>query len=119
VPGQGNFLRTSRQQASKIFFGYLERRPFCFEIFDSPGVKLYHFVGVSAFSTIKLHTFWNGLGTSFYRVSAGKAKTVKRVNPKSIKISDEIEKRPKRGLLYISIFINTSLFISKSPFPSK
>ena len=31
------------------FLGYLERRPFYFQIFDSPGVKLYHFAGISIF----------------------------------------------------------------------
>ena len=36
-------------KAPKNSLGYLERRPFCFQIFDSPGVKLYHFVGVSSF----------------------------------------------------------------------
>ena len=35
---------------------------------------------------------------------------MKRVNPKSIKISDEIEKRPKRGLLYFSLFVGCSKF---------
>ena len=33
-------------------------------------------------------------------MSAGKIETMQKVNPKWIKISDEIEKRPKRGLLY-------------------
>ena len=35
---------------------------------------------------------------------------MKRVNPKSIKISDEIEKRPKRGLLSFSLFVEGSKF---------
>lgn len=41
--------RTSRQQAPKIPMGYLERHPICLRIFDSPGVKVYHFARVSLF----------------------------------------------------------------------
>ncbi|MBC8602994.1 hypothetical protein H8784_14860 [Parabacteroides acidifaciens] len=33
----------------ELLLEYLERHPFCFEIFDSPGVKVYHFDGVSGF----------------------------------------------------------------------
>jgi hypothetical protein len=51
-----------------------------------------------------LHAFRNGLRTSFFLLSKRGAKTVKRVNPKSIKISDEIEKRPKRGDIVIFVY---------------
>ena len=36
-------------KAPKNSLRYLERRPFCFQIFDSPGVKVYHFAGISTF----------------------------------------------------------------------
>ena len=41
-------------------------------------------------------------------MSVKKIKTVKRVNPKSIKISDEIEKRPKQGVIVIFGFAEGS-----------
>ncbi|RHO67778.1 hypothetical protein DW083_16890 [Parabacteroides sp. AF48-14] len=47
-----------------------------------------------------MQAFQSGLGTSFFLLSSGEVKTMKKVNSKWIKISDEIEKRPKRGLLY-------------------
>ena len=41
----------------ELLLEYLERRPFCFEIFDSPGVKVYHFDGVSGFLQSKCTLF--------------------------------------------------------------
>ncbi|RDU50481.1 hypothetical protein DWU89_03380 [Parabacteroides acidifaciens] len=49
-----------------------------------------------------MYAFRDGLRTSFYLLSVEQAKTVKKVSSKSIKISDEIEKRQKKGLLYNS-----------------
>ncbi|RHO73073.1 hypothetical protein DW083_07810 [Parabacteroides sp. AF48-14] len=52
-----------------------------------------------------MYAFRYGLGTSFSLLSSEWAKIVKRVKPKSIKISDEIEKYPKQGVIvYFVIF---------------
>ncbi|RDU47504.1 hypothetical protein DWU89_19300 [Parabacteroides acidifaciens] len=48
-----------------------------------------------------MYAFRNGLGTSFRLLSAGQLKTVKKVNPKPINISDEIEKCLKEGVIVI------------------
>ncbi|WP_208642451.1 hypothetical protein, partial [Parabacteroides acidifaciens] len=59
-------------------------------------------------SVIKLYAFRDGLRTSFFLLSSDQIKTVKKVNPKWIKISDEIEKRPKQGVIVIFGFAGGS-----------
>ena len=58
-----------------------------------------------------MQAFQSDLGTSFHLVSGRGGKTIKRVNPKSIEISDEIEKRPKWGLLSIFLFVKGSKLV--------
>ena len=61
-------------KAPKNSLGYLERRPFCFQIFDSPGVKLYHFVGVSGFRQSNCPFIETGCAPRFSYCQKGKLK---------------------------------------------
>ena len=57
----------------ELLLEYLERRPFYFQIFDSPGVKVYHFAGIYAFRQSNCTFFRNGLRTSFFLLSERRA----------------------------------------------
>ena len=61
-------------KAPKNSLGYLERRPFCFQIFDSPGVKLYHFAGVSGFRQSNCPFIETGCAPPFSYCQQGKLK---------------------------------------------
>ncbi|WP_288187001.1 hypothetical protein [uncultured Parabacteroides sp.] len=58
----------------ELLLEYLERRPFCFEIFDSPGVKVYHIVGVSAFQQSNCTLFGMGSAPFFIECRPGRLK---------------------------------------------
>ncbi|RHO73144.1 hypothetical protein DW083_07035 [Parabacteroides sp. AF48-14] len=68
---------------------------------------------------IKLYAFRNGLRTSSPLLSVEQAKTMKKVNSKSINFSDEIEKWPRGEVivhsLIFTLFFPFSLFISYPP----
>ena len=61
-------------KAPKNSLRYLERRPFCFQIFDSPGVKLYHFVGVSGFCQSNCTLFETDCAPRFFYCQKGELK---------------------------------------------
>ncbi|WP_147382117.1 hypothetical protein [Parabacteroides sp. AF48-14] len=61
-------------KAPKNSLRYLERRPFCFQIFDSPGVKVYHFAGVSGFRRSNCPFIEMGCAPRFSYCQKGKLK---------------------------------------------